>query len=153
MKIVLFFLCLIVCGCNDHHTLSQIVFKEHNQIKVSINGHIKKPGTYLLEKESSTKDLIKLAGGYLENAQKLVDEKLIDNKKIFVNSNKIKEKININQASDKELEQVKGIGPSLAKKIIDHRLQIGKFESLEQLLDIKGIKEKKFKMIYEYLTL
>lgn len=153
MKTVLFFLCLFISGCQDHNTLNQIIFKDNNLIKVSINGHIKNPGTYLIEKDSNLNQLIEKAGGYLNNHQKQTNQKLKNNQRIFINSNRIKNKINLNQASSKQLETIKGVGPALAKKIINHRLSIKQFDSIEQLLDIKGIKEKKFKQLYEYFTL
>ncbi|HEY0826555.1 MAG TPA: helix-hairpin-helix domain-containing protein [Bacilli bacterium] len=47
--------------------------------------------------------------------------------------------ININIATVAELDELPGIGPSKAKAIVDHRLKIGGFTSLEQLMDVKGI--------------
>lgn len=47
--------------------------------------------------------------------------------------------ININTATAEELDELPGIGPSKAKAIVDHRLKIGGFSTLEQLMDVKGI--------------
>jgi comEA protein len=52
------------------------------------------------------------------------------------------EKININTANLKSLSTLPGIGPELAKRIIDYRSKSGSFKSIEELQKIKGIGEK-----------
>lgn len=54
------------------------------------------------------------------------------------------EKININTASSAKLEELPGIGPVLAQNIIEYREKIGGFKSIEQIMDVDGIGEKKF---------
>lgn len=61
--------------------------------------------------------------------------------------------LNINRATKEELMLIKGIGEITAQKIIDYRNLIGGFKSLEQLLDIDGIGEKKLAAWRPYLTL
>ena len=56
-------------------------------------------------------------------------------------------KVNLNKASQTELETLQGVGPSTAMKIIEHREKKGKFHSIEELLDIPGIGESKFEAI------
>ncbi len=51
-------------------------------------------------------------------------------------------KININNASIKELILLKGIGESKAKKIIEYRNANGDFKNIDQLLNVKGIGKK-----------
>ncbi len=58
----------------------------------------------------------------------------------------------INSASFGQLISIPGIGPGLAEKIISRRKE-KKFQSLEELKQIKGIKKKKFKIIKSYLRL
>lgn len=50
--------------------------------------------------------------------------------------------IDLNLATSEELQTVDGIGPVMAQRIIDYRAQIGKFTSVDQLLDVKGIGAK-----------
>jgi competence protein ComEA len=50
--------------------------------------------------------------------------------------------ININTASKEELMSLDGIGEVKAAAILEHRKQIGRFSSVEQLLDVKGIGPK-----------
>ena len=47
--------------------------------------------------------------------------------------------LNINNASIEQLEQMKGIGPSKAQAIVEHRLQYGNFSQVDDLVKVKGI--------------
>ncbi|MCL1065429.1 helix-hairpin-helix domain-containing protein [Shewanella olleyana] len=51
-------------------------------------------------------------------------------------------KVNINKASTAELQQLKGIGESKAKAIVEYRTKNGKFSNLEQLSQVSGVGEK-----------
>ena len=62
-----------------------------------------------------------------------------------------KQKVNINEAKQEDFEQLPGIGPSIAKKIIEYREQNGKFTSIDELQEVKGIGEAKFENIKEYI--
>lgn len=61
-------------------------------------------------------------------------------------------KININTASLEELQTLNGIGESKAALIIEYRTSNGKFKSIEELKNIKGISEKIFSKIKENIT-
>jgi competence protein ComEA len=60
--------------------------------------------------------------------------------------------INLNTASAPELEQVPGIGPSTAAKILQMRKSYGAFKSVNDLLAVKGIGEKRVEKMRKYLT-
>ena len=64
----------------------------------------------------------------------------------------ISQKVDINTASQEDLEKIKGIGPGLAKKIIEYRESHGSFEKIEDIINVKGIGEKKFEKIKEFIT-
>lgn len=53
-------------------------------------------------------------------------------------------KVNINTASQAELETLTGVGPSIASKIIEYRKINGKFKRLEELKNVSGIGEEKY---------
>lgn len=55
--------------------------------------------------------------------------------------------ININNATQTELEQLPGVGPSTALNIIEYREANGKFESIEDIKNVRGIGEAKFESI------
>lgn len=61
--------------------------------------------------------------------------------------------ININAANSEELQQVPGIGPATAEKILQMRKSYGTFKSVDDLLAIKGIGKKRLEKMRKYLTI
>ena len=55
--------------------------------------------------------------------------------------------LNLNTATVRELETLPGVGPVLARRIIDFREKKGGFRRIEELLVIPGISERKWKLI------
>jgi len=62
-------------------------------------------------------------------------------------------KININKATENELELLPGIGSKTAKSIINYRNNSSKFNNIEELKNIKGIGEKKFDKLKNIITI
>ena len=60
--------------------------------------------------------------------------------------------VNINTASAKELDALPGIGEVLAQRIIDYRTANGPFQSVDDLIKVKGIGEKTLEKIKPYAT-
>ena len=95
----------------------------------------------------------------LKNIEKRVDSKLelLDfssdkkaNKKYPTNNLKYAG-IDINSASLQILAKLPGIGPKTAQKIDELRKKKGKFKTLDELLEVKGIGKVKFEKIKKYL--
>ena len=63
------------------------------------------------------------------------------------------EKLNLNTATFEQLKALPGIGEATAKKILELRESKGGFKSLEELKEVKGIGDKKFEVLKNYLTL
>jgi competence protein ComEA len=61
--------------------------------------------------------------------------------------------IDINRSSMHDLELVPGIGEKTAEKILEQRSMNGKFRKLDELMLVKGIKEKRFEKLRRYLCI
>ncbi len=59
--------------------------------------------------------------------------------------------VNINTASVEELDALPGIGPSKAQAIVDYRNEHGRFNSVEDIQNVKGIKGGEFSKIKDYI--
>ena len=62
-------------------------------------------------------------------------------------------KLNINTATDMQLETLPGIGPVLAERIIQYRSANGSLRSPDELLKIKGITKKRLEQIKDFITI
>lgn len=63
------------------------------------------------------------------------------------------EKVNINTATAEELTRLPGIGPAYAERIVAWREENGRFTRIEQLLEIRGIGEKRLENLKPYIAL
>ena len=71
----------------------------------------------------------------------------IEDRQSGKSQNQKEKKININTATEQELESLKGIGPATAKNIIRYREEYGGFSSIEEIKNVKRIGEKIFEKI------
>lgn len=62
-------------------------------------------------------------------------------------------KINLNQATLEELTALPGIGPELARRIIDYRTAMGGFKVSEELKKVKGVGPRKFELLKDRIAL
>ncbi|KKL81960.1 hypothetical protein LCGC14_1989540 [marine sediment metagenome] len=62
------------------------------------------------------------------------------------------DKINLNTATSEQLQMLDGVGPATAAAILSYREQTGKFDSVEQLVNVRGIGEKKLESMSDKLT-
>lgn len=61
-------------------------------------------------------------------------------------------RIDINTATEHELETLPGIGPALAARIVEHRRRYGPFRRPEELIIVRGISERRFRQIRHLIT-
>ena len=61
------------------------------------------------------------------------------------------DKVNLNTATAEQLQTLPGVGPAMAKRILEYRAKVGKFTKVEEILNVKGIGEKRFQKIKDRL--
>lgn len=148
-----------------------------NSIVVYVCGAVKNNQVVTLKQNSRVCDAIEAVGG-LNNDADLTNINLAyileDGEKIYIpkKGEEIQEttsssgqsttyssistknsKININKATQTELETIPGVGPSTALKILDYREKNGKFSSIEDIKNVSGIGDAKFEKIKDYITI
>jgi len=99
-------------------------------------------------------------GLILVNAQNLIQtvntkdqENIQDSLQAIIESSHTVPRININEADIETLGELPGIGPKKAKTIFDYREKIGKFKSLIELTEVKGIGKKTLAKLLPYLEM
>lgn len=137
---------------------SQEESKEESKLEIqaSISGAVKKEGTYTLTEDSCLADLLELAGGLKKDADEScfnLDYLVQDDDDIYIPSVNSFEKISINEADAKELDELPTIGATLANRIIEYREQNGDFTCLEQIKNVEGIGDSKFEKLKDRICL
>jgi competence protein ComEA len=140
-------------------------------VVVYVAGAVRAPGVYDFASGARVIDALQKAGGLRPDAE--VDQlnlaaPLSDGSKLYVprrgeqqaaggggatSSASSDGKVNINTASAAELDaRVPGVGPVLAQRIVDYRTQHGPFRSINDLLKVEGIGQKKFDSLKASVT-
>jgi len=129
-------------------------------ISVYISGEVVNPGVYQIPLGSRVKDAIDIAGGFLlsadvsqiNQAALVTDSSHINIMPLISTGNSQNPGININSATEDELETLPGIGPVSAKNIINYRLENGPFNTIEEIQKVAGIGPQTFDNIKHLIT-
>lgn len=143
------------------------------EVYVDVDGAVVRPGVYRLKDGARVSQAIDAAGGLTAEADVTGlnrASKITDGQKIYVptvgeqqaaaavggaesstattpGAGSSSGLVNINTASAAELQTLSGIGPSMAQSIIDERTKNGAFASVDDLMRVSGIGEKKLAKI------
>lgn len=154
-RYVLVFLISFILYFNDRTKPVDLSQYQSAYKVIEVKGEVKHPGIYEVDYNASIEEVIQEAGGILKTGDTthLNMTTNIENHGVIV-VNKVSEpkRISINSATLEELDQLSGIGPAIAKRIIEHR-QSNPFSSLEELMEVKGIGEKLFAKIKDEICL
>jgi competence protein ComEA len=136
------------------------------RIVVQVSGAVRNPGMFEVEDDTRVGEVIELAGGtsiVAETAEINFARRVVDGEQIFVpkrvvgsretRSVSIPAVLDLNLATSEQLAALPGVGQDLGAAIVAHRRRIGKFTSIEQLLDVKGLGPRKLAGIKKRLRL
>ena len=141
-------------------------------IRVHVSGAVHNPGVFSLPAGSRVQEVVEAAGGVTEEAD--LDRINLaawvnDGQKIHVPRQGETDppttnldagaaaglvgtaKININTATAEQLDTLPGIGPAYAERIIRYRQEEGSFESIEQIMEVRGIGQVCFEDIKDMI--
>ncbi|EGG61818.1 comEA protein [Staphylococcus epidermidis VCU144] len=143
---------------------------------IDIKGAVKHPNVYEMSSSNRVIDALNKAEvlkdadlSQLNLSEKLVDQKLIyvpkkgensmkiNSQQSTLNSSDVKintnQPLNLNSATEEQLKNIPGIGPSKAKEILNYREQNHGFNSIDDLMKIKGFGKKTFEKLKEHFTI
>ncbi|HEL9634385.1 TPA: helix-hairpin-helix domain-containing protein [Streptococcus suis] len=149
--------------------------EEHSQLVIDVKGAVEKPGLYTLEVGSRVNDAVKAAGGLTSQAdpksinlaQKLSDEAVVyvaskdENISVVASTTassamsqdeKNTSLVNLNTATEADLQTISGIGAKRAADIIAYREANGGFKTVDDLNNVSGIGDKTMESIRPYVT-
>lgn len=154
MKKVLIVSCLLLLFYGRYEPVN-LTTTQRKTKQIEVKGEVEHPGVYTVDIHADTGEVLKKAGGL----KKGVDvsginqtQDLSDHSVLVIGKQQEQKKISINSATEKELQTLTGIGPSMAQRIIAYRSQ-QPFQTIEDIMKVKGIKEKLFAKIKEQITL
>lgn len=138
------------------------------EIVVHAAGSVNQPGIYNLPSNARVADLIERAGGPAKGAEMdaiNLASPLVDGQRVYIpnkdeipagamatgigssdvgsEGGEVGKVVDLNTATADQLEALPGVGPATAKSILEARKQKGRFNSVDELLDIRGIGEAK----------
>ncbi|HFI0028744.1 TPA: helix-hairpin-helix domain-containing protein [Streptococcus suis] len=151
------------------------VSEEPSQLVVDVKGAVAKPGLYTLEVDARVNDAVEAAGGLTSQAdpksinlaQKLSDEAVVyvaskdENISVVASTTassamsqeeKNTSLVNLNTATEADLQTISGIGAKRATDIIAYREANGGFKSVDDLNNVSGIGDKTMESIRPYVT-
>ena len=170
--ILLFVLGLVACRSDEAEVLvleeaqieTEVVEDVSDTIFVYVCGAVVNEGVYELPEGSRGYEAIQMAGGFTEvavttavnQAAMLQDEMTlyVPNYSEYVEDQGADDgKVNLNLASKEELMTLPGVGESKADSIISYREEHNGFESIEEIMEITGIKEGLFNKVKDYIKI
>lgn len=153
----------------------EIVLSKEANIMVEVAGAVQNPGVYEATTTARLKDVLRLAGGltnqadkeyfdrnfnlarivsdqekiYIPSTEEIIADKYLENKQTLGINIPNDDKININKASLAQLDSLPGVGPTTAAKIIQNR----PYNSVEELLTRKIIKKNVYEQVKNSLKI
>ncbi|QNK48087.1 helix-hairpin-helix domain-containing protein [Brevibacterium sp. PAMC23299] len=147
-------------------------------IKVDVKGAVKSPGIFTAQAGDRVIDLISAAGSFTEKADtdkvnfaQIIEDQMViyvpeigeedkgdlENIQVGTSGDAITKGtsgglVNLNTATQEDLQTLTGIGPSKANAILEYRETIGKFKEVDELKQVTGIGDKTFERLRDSIS-
>lgn len=144
-------------------------------IKVDVSGAVLKPAVYEISQAARIEDVVKMAGGFSQDANQEyiskslnLSQKISDGQKIYIpfayetaptgavagistagKSISLQSKVGVNSSSQADLEKLPGVGPATAARIVSSR----PYQSLDELVVRKAVSRTLLEKIKEQIDL
>ncbi|CAN7202025.1 helix-hairpin-helix domain-containing protein [Peribacillus frigoritolerans] len=147
-------------------------------IKVDVKGAVKSPGIFTAQAGDRVIDLISSAGSFTEKADKdkvnfaqIIEDQMViyvpeigeedkgnlENIQVGTSGDAVTKGtsgglVNLNTATQEDLQTLTGIGPSKATAILEYRETVGKFKEVDELKQVTGIGDKTFERLRDSVS-
>ncbi|WP_458354852.1 helix-hairpin-helix domain-containing protein [Peribacillus frigoritolerans] len=147
-------------------------------IKVDVKGAVKSPGIFTAQAGDRVIDLISAAGGFTEKADtdkvnfaQIIEDQMViyvsevgeevngnlENIQVGTSGDAVTKGtsgglVNLNTATQEDLQTLTGIGPSKANAILEYRETVGKFKEVDELKQVTGIGDKTFERLRDSIS-
>ena len=145
-------------SCNDSGEIIESNTNDSLYVSVTVLGEVKREGEFVVPSSWTLEDLLNYVG--VKNTADLnvfnLEEYVIDGMvyevgSVSINNINHKNKININTANKEELMTLKGIGETIASKIINYRNNTP-FTRVEDIKNVSGIGDAMYEKIKDFIT-
>jgi len=173
---ILFILAILIFGILSfrfyHHLISPPGEEIYKEVVVEVVGEVGNPGIHLFKNRPTVKEAIEKAGGLKEasfletgsstetlNTGTLLTVLKESSQEIKVKLERMEARkllifsipLDLNRVSAEDLSLIPGIGESLAQEILAYRKKRRGFRSVEELKNVKGMGEKKWRAVESFL--
>ncbi|MEC0276282.1 helix-hairpin-helix domain-containing protein [Peribacillus frigoritolerans] len=147
-------------------------------IKVDVKGAVKSPGIFTAQAGDRVIDLISSAGSFTEKADtdkvnfaQIIEDQMViyvpeigeedkgnlENIQVGTYGDAVTKGtsgglVNLNTATQEDLQTLTGIGPSKADAILEYRETVGKFKEVDELKQVTGIGDKTFERLRDSIS-
>lgn len=155
MRYLLLLLLVLLILSNRPIKFNDLSKLKPTSISVEVKGHLNNAGTFQLDYPATIEDLLTQLDLRADSdySHLNLNAKLFDKEVISIKEKSEPVKVSINSGSIQDLMSLKGIGRVMAERIIDYRTNVAPFKKLEELKNVKGIGEKIFQDILDFINL
>ena len=170
----LLFVASLLITISEKSSPGNILQRNPLSIEIELVGQIPNPGIYSFPREPTVEQVLLKAGGIerikISNSHILNNTLGAGSKIVAVRNTKnmltielarmepekcivFSIRLNLNEVEERHLTLIPGIGPRLAQRIIHYRSKNAGFRNMEELMEVRGIGEKKLRNLERYLII